>query len=263
MFHSTISITHIGTATAIIDINGIKFLTDPFFSPAGTKWDVGEGKFLEVSDSPALSLDELPPIDAVLLSHEDHPDNLDDLGRRILDGRHVFTTCDGSKNLAPRPGVRGMKPWETASVSLGGKTFEITATPCQHIPGGECTGFILTTKEFGVHSNGRPNAIFFTGDTVYMNDFEKIPEKFHVMVAVMNLGSASIQLPTGPLQITMDGQQGAKLLKTLEADYIVPMHYESWGHFTEFGKDLSKAFDDAGIADKVRWLTPGKPVKIL
>lgn len=174
-FKSSFSITHIGTATAIFEIDDVKFLTDPFFSPAGTTWDVGNGMVLKNTDTPALGLENLPPIDAILLSHEDHVDNLDEYGRQLLNGRHVFTTVDGGKNLQPRPAVRGMKPWETVSVLLGGKKFDITATPCQHLPPGECTGFILTTADFGVNGDGRPNAIFFTGDTVYIDELAQIP----------------------------------------------------------------------------------------
>ncbi|RJE25256.1 hypothetical protein PHISCL_02406 [Aspergillus sclerotialis] len=262
-FKSSFSITHIGTATAIFEIDGVNLLTDPFFSPAGTSWDMGGGNVLQNVETPALGLENLPPIDAILLSHEDHPDNLDELGRRLLDGRHVFTTIDGAKNLAPRPAVRGLKPWETISVLLSGKQFEITATPCQHLPGGECTGFIMTTKDFGVSNDGKPNAIYFTGDTVYIDELAKIPEKFHIVAAVMNLGAAFASLPDGPFQITMDGKQGARLFQIINADYLVPMHYESWGHFTQFGKDLVKVFKEEGIFEKVCWLDPGKCVQIL
>ncbi|KAJ6114601.1 Zn-dependent hydrolases of the beta-lactamase protein [Penicillium sp. IBT 16267x] len=262
-FKSSLNITHIGTATAIFEIDGVNFLTDPFFSPAGTTWDMGGGSVLRNTETPALSLENLPPIDAILLSHEDHPDNLDEIGRQLLNGRHVFTTVDGGKKLSPRPAVRGMKPWETTSVHLGGKKYEITATPCQHLPGGECTGFILETEEFGVHTDGRPNAIYFSGDTVYFDELAKITEKYHVVVAVMNLGSAHVALPDGMMQITMDGKQAAQLFRAIKADYLVPMHYESWGHFRQLGKDLVKEFEEEGISEKVRWLTPGKSVKIL
>ncbi|KAF7719424.1 Uncharacterized protein PECH_006864 [Penicillium ucsense] len=262
-FKSSFSVTHIGTATAIFEIDGINFLTDPFFSAAGTTWDMGGGVVLKNTETPSLALENLPAIDAILLSHEDHPDNLDDLGRRLLDGRHVFTTMDGAHKLAPRPGVRGMRPWQTESIALGGRQFEITATPCQHLPGGECTGFIITSEEFGTAANGKPNAIYFTGDTVYIDELAKIPEKFHVVCAVMNLGSVIVSGPEGPLQITMDGKQAAHLFRTIGAECLVPMHYESWGHFTQNGKDLAKAFEEEGIADKVRWLSPGKSVKVL
>jgi L-ascorbate metabolism protein UlaG (beta-lactamase superfamily) len=109
-FSAPLAITHIGTATAIIHVDGVNLLTDPVFSPAGTEWDLGIA-VLKLADTPAMTLADLPPIDAVLLSHEDHPDNLDEPGRAALEGRHVFTTADGAKKLAPRPGVRAIKPW--------------------------------------------------------------------------------------------------------------------------------------------------------
>jgi L-ascorbate metabolism protein UlaG (beta-lactamase superfamily) len=260
-FNSNVSITHIGTATAIIEIDGVKLLTDPFFSPAGTEFDVGV-TVLKISETPALGLGDLPPIDAVLLSHEDHPDNLDPLGRQLLDGRLVFTTMDGAKNLAPRPGVRGMKPWETVSVNIGGKPFEVTATPCQHLPGGECTGFVLTTPSFGTNLDGTPNAIWFSGDTVYFEELDQIASKFHIVVAICNLGDARVPLPEGPLQITMDGKQAADMLRSFKADILVPMHYESWGHFTQGGNELAKVFAEEGIEDQVCWLVPGTSRKV-
>lgn len=261
-FKSSFSVTHVGTATAVLEIDDVKILTDPFFSPAETTWDFG-GIELSNTEAPAIGLDKLPPFDAVLLSHEDHPDNLDEVGRRLLDGRHVFTTMDGAQKLAPRPGVRGMKPWERTSVNLGGKTFEITATPCKHVPGGECIGFVLTAESFGVAENGKPNAIYFTGDTVYIDELAEIPKQFNVAAVVMNLGKATVDLADGPLQVTMDGKQGAQLLRTLKTDCLVPMHYESWRHFAQLGKELAKDFEQEGISDRIHWLTPGKSVKIL
>lgn len=259
----TLDVTHIGTATAILEINGVKFLTDPFFSPAGTFWDAGR-VVLRVTEDPALRLDQLPVIDAVLLSHEDHPDNLDELGRQLLDGRCVFTTVDGGKNLEPRPSVHGMKPWEEIDSVIAGKNFKIIATPTKHVPGNECTGFIVTGENFGSHQDGLPNAIYFTGDTVYIEELNSIADRYHICAAVMNLGNAHVpetEDPNGPLmQITMGGRDGAKLFRALKADVLVPMHYESWGHFTEHGAALRKAFEEEGISDKICWLKAGEKV---
>ena len=263
-FNSSLNITHIGTATAIIDIDGVKFITDPYFSPSGTESET-QGIPLKNRHNPALGLQDLPPIDAVLLSHEDHPDNLDELGRRLLDGRHVLTTMDGAKNLAPRPGVRGLKPWETVTLDVGGRSFKVTGTPCQHLPPGECVGFLVTTDSFGSNPDGRPNAIYFSGDTVYLDELaQEIPKKFHVVAALLNLGCAKVPLPTGEvIQITMDGAQGARLFREIKADFLVPMHFDDWGHFTEYFDKLKQVFEQEGIQDKVCWLTPGKPRKVV
>ncbi len=94
-FQTPLRITHVGTATAVIKLEGLTILTDPYFSPAGTKWQAAAvpGVVLSSSYQPALSPQDLPPIDLVLLSHEDHEDNLDDLGRLLLDGRHTLTNA--------------------------------------------------------------------------------------------------------------------------------------------------------------------------
>jgi L-ascorbate metabolism protein UlaG (beta-lactamase superfamily) len=270
-FKNKVTITFIGTATAILDIDGITFLTDPFFSPAGTEYNDGAHPVLKVHDDPALKMDELPHIDAVLLSHENHFDNLDPLGRQLLDGRHVFTTNDGAKNLAPRPSVLGFSDWQERDVRIAGTTFHITATPCKHWPGHECVGFILSTESFGTAPDGRPNAIYFTGDTVYIPELAKITEKYHIAVALMNCGQATFYeftdegkpgQPGDALQITMGGRQAAHLFRDLKADALVPMHYDSWDHFKQHGEGLKKEFEQEGILEKVRWLEPGKAVEI-
>lgn len=268
-FKNKVSITHIGTATAILDIDGIIFLTDPFFSPSGTEWN--GVTTLKVHDNPALKLEELPHIDAVLLSHENHPDNLDEFGRRLLDGRHVVTTNDGAKNLAPRPSVLGFSDWQERDVRIAGKLFHITATPCKHWPGHECVGFVVHTDDFGVAADGRPNAIYFSGDTVYIEELAKIADRYHITVALMNCGKATFYeftdegkpgQPGDSLQITMDGRQAAHLLKDLKADVLVPMHYESWDHFKQGGNELAQEFKEEGVLEKVCWLKPGKAVEI-
>ncbi|KAJ4359620.1 uncharacterized protein N0V89_000175 [Didymosphaeria variabile] len=265
----SLSMTHIGTATAILHLNGVNFITDPFFSPAGSSMAITSKLSLTVSDDPGLRLDQLPIIDAVLLSHEDHWDNLDDLGRRLLDGRRVFTTVDGANNLAPRPSVHGMKPWEEIQSTIAGQKFRIIATPTQHARGQECTGFIVTSETMGQHKDGLPNAIYFSGDTVYLKELKQIGDRFHICAAILNLGNAHVpenyEEPEsgGAYQVTMDGKQAALLSRDIKADVIVPMHYESWGHFTQFGDELRQAFEAEGVSDKVCWLKLGKEVQVL
>jgi L-ascorbate metabolism protein UlaG (beta-lactamase superfamily) len=96
-----------------------------------------------------------------------------------------------------------------------------------------------------------------------MEELVEISRRFHVVVALLNLGAAVAPLPDGPLQITMDGKQGARLFRDIKADILVPMHYESWDHFTQKGEELAKAFEEEDVQDKVRWLTPGISQKIV
>ncbi|KAK8135556.1 Zn-dependent hydrolases of the beta-lactamase fold [Apiospora sp. TS-2023a] len=270
-FKSPLTITHVGTATAILELGGVTFITDPYLSPAETSFPVRPGVVLTSHYQPSHTLETLPPIDAVLLSHEDHADNLDPVGRRLLDGRRVLTTVDGARKLAPRPGVMGLKPWETVPLIIGGRRFEVTATPCQHLPGGECNGFIITEPEFGntIGDDGvsRPNAIYFSGDTVYLEELAQMRGRFHISLALFNVGAAAVVPPGGkagePLLITMDGRQAARLFREIGADVLVPMHFESWDHFTEGRDELAAAFESEGVLEQVVWLELGVPRKVL
>ncbi|KAI8138765.1 hypothetical protein BJV82DRAFT_673305 [Fennellomyces sp. T-0311] len=122
-----LTMTHIGTATAILEIDGVKLLTDPVFDTAGAEYDFGSVS-LKSTAGPAISIQELPPIDAVLLSHEDHPDNLDNTGRQLLDGRVVMTTVDGANKLQPRPGKYSVVPIPFARPANPIKSLAATTT---------------------------------------------------------------------------------------------------------------------------------------
>lgn len=271
-FKSTVIITHISTATAVLSIDGVNFLLDPAFDKAGDFVVVPPGQdgaepiVLTKTENPALALDQLPVIDAVLLSHEDHIDNLDISGRTLLNGRHVLTTLDGAKNLAPRPGVQGLAPWQSTTLQLQGRHFTFTATPTQHLPGGECTGFVIESASFGVNaSDGKPNVIYISGDTVYIPELaEELPKKYHIVLAVLNLGKAVGPSPNGPVQITMGGEQAARLTREIGAEKMVPLHFESWKHFTQLGDETRAEINtDPLVKDKVVWVEPGKETQLL
>ncbi|PWY93223.1 Metallo-hydrolase/oxidoreductase [Aspergillus sclerotioniger CBS 115572] len=265
-FKSSVSVTHITTATVLLEINGVAFLTDPVFGEANVPHEITrlfphatEPVFTSSTEGPALGLDQLPPIDAVLLSHEDHCDNLDPQGRQLLDGRRVITTPDGAKNLAPRPGVFAIESWETQTHHFGGVKYAVTGTPCIHLPGGETTGFVLHTEAFGINGDGRPNVIWIPGDTIYLEEFTQVKDRFNVVLAILNLGAAKVMWPgqEEPLQITMGGSDAARLMQAAGVETIIPVHYESWHHFTELGDELRKVLDKAGLLDKVVWVEPG------
>ena len=79
-----IRITHVGGPTALLEIGGWRILTDPTFDPPGRRYAFGWGTSSRKLTGPAVAPDALGPVDAVLLTHDHHGDNLDDLGRTLL-----------------------------------------------------------------------------------------------------------------------------------------------------------------------------------
>ena len=106
----------VGKATAMIELDHLTILTDPCLSLKGTVWTGTSGAQLTNTYQPALAPQDLPSIDLILLSHEDHKDNVNNFGRQLLDGRRVITAIDGAHKLALRKGVHGLQPWETTTI---------------------------------------------------------------------------------------------------------------------------------------------------
>jgi len=93
-----LAITLIGGPTALIEIDGVRIVTDPTFDAPGA-YQLPHVK-LEKLSGPALSADSIGEVDAVLLFHDQHADNLDYLGTDFLAraGR-VLTTAAGARRL--------------------------------------------------------------------------------------------------------------------------------------------------------------------
>src|SRR3954463_2352714 len=117
---STITFTHIGGPTTLIEVEGWRILTDPTFEPPGRTYKFGWGTSSRKTTGPAIPAAELGQIDAVLLTHEHHADNLDDAGRTLLpDAGVVVTTASGAPRLGPN--ARGLGNWATTLLSATGK----------------------------------------------------------------------------------------------------------------------------------------------
>jgi L-ascorbate metabolism protein UlaG (beta-lactamase superfamily) len=120
---------YIGGPTAILTIGGLRLMTDPTLDPAGHSYPSGGGKIiLEKAQSPATT--DIGKIDVVLLSHDQHPDNLDTAGRALLQTvTHIYTTISGSQRLGGNS--IGLSPWDsrTATAPDGSHKWpEVSAT---------------------------------------------------------------------------------------------------------------------------------------
>ena len=103
-------VTTIGGPTAFIEYGGLRLLIDPTFDEPGT---YGRGAYsLAKLTGPALPIEALGRVDAVLLSHDQHPDNLDRSGRLVVSSAPLtLTTPAGAQRLGGSS--VGLPPWST------------------------------------------------------------------------------------------------------------------------------------------------------
>jgi L-ascorbate metabolism protein UlaG (beta-lactamase superfamily) len=258
-----VRLTHIGGPTLLIEAHGWRILSDPTFDPPGRRYSFGWGTSSTKTTGPAIAAADLPPLEAVLLSHDHHADNLDDAGRALLpDVPAVVTTVSGSRRLAA-PNVRGLVPWSTTTLNAPGlPDVTVTATPCRHGPplsrpiAGEVVGFALQWE-------GDPAVVWLSGDTVLFDGVREVADRLEVDVAVLHLGA--VQFPfTGPLRYSMNGDDAAELVGLLKPRVVVPVHFEGWSHFdqqeTALHEALGRAPDD--VRCRLRWLTRGEPREV-
>jgi L-ascorbate metabolism protein UlaG (beta-lactamase superfamily) len=255
-----VKLTHIGGPTALIELGGWTLLTDPTFDAPGGHYNFGWGTASDKLAGPAIEAKDLPPIDAVLLSHEHHEDNLDPAGRALLPSAGVVvTTTSGAKTLGGT--ARGLVAWEGTRLEASGKpTLEIIATPCRHGPPlshplvGDVIGFTLLC-------DGR--VLWISGDTVLYEGVRSVAGRWEIDVALLHLGG--VQFPvTGPLRYTMTAKDAIELVGLLKPKLAVPIHYEGWKHFKqgrdEIERELSTA--PADVRDRFRWVPIGQAVEL-
>jgi L-ascorbate metabolism protein UlaG (beta-lactamase superfamily) len=152
-----VDLTLVSGPTMLISIGGLNLPTDPTLDPPGDH-PIGN-RVLAKTQGPAFSDAELPQIGIVLLSHEQQPDNFNDLGR-ALTARvpQVLTTEQSAAKLGDN--ATGLRPWTGVDVSRpDGGAFHITAVWAQHGPDntqdrtGDVTGFVLSRPDVpGIYS---------------------------------------------------------------------------------------------------------------
>ena len=104
MRHPSPQATYVGGPTALIVLGGLRLLTDPTFDPAGSAYTTPVYTLHKTQD-PAIRAEDVEPIDAVLLSHDHHFDNLDHAGRALL------ARASSPRRPAPSASERTPRGW--------------------------------------------------------------------------------------------------------------------------------------------------------
>jgi L-ascorbate metabolism protein UlaG (beta-lactamase superfamily) len=245
-----VRITYFETAFTRVEVDGVALITDPVLGAAGTLHDFGWGMKAKKTSTPIDPID-IGGFDAILLSHDQHGDHLDDEARGLFEGApKVITTTAAARRIGGR--VIGLSPFSSIPVDgAGGASVRVTATPARHGPPlsrrvvGDVVGFAVE------HSGG---VLYITGDTVLYGGISGVASRFSGVSAVLaHLGAASY----GPLRFTMNAREALALARTFPHAKIVPVNYEGWTHFAEAREHVDAAFAKEGLSDRLVWLERG------
>ena len=245
-------LTYIGGPTLLLQLGGLRLLTDPTFDPAGAEFRSG-AYVLRKTHGPGVPAAALGHVDAVLLSHDHHFDNLDGAGRAYLGSAvTVLTTSAGAERLGGN--ARGFAPWQTTELPMpDGRRLRVTTTPAQHGPAhaerGPVIGFVLQHPD-------APAAIYLSGDTVWFDGVAEVSRRFAVGTAVLFMGAARVAA-VGPWHLTFTASEGVEAARAFGEAVIVPVHFEDWEHFSESRPQIDAAFAAAGLGARLRWLPRG------
>lgn len=265
-----IAVTFIGNATTLIAAGGVTLLTDPNFLHRGQHAYLGYGLVSKRLHEPALNIDQLPPIDAVLLSHL-HGDHWDRVSQKGLDhGLPVVTTPHAAKRLHHRgfEQALGLSTWQRHTIIKGATTVHLTSLPGRHAPGWSrrlLPPVMGTMLEFA-SADGPARRLYVSGDTLLVEELNEIPARFDSIDAgLLHLGGTRLpagrRLPFG-LTVTMDGRQGAELVATLALPKMIPIHFDDYGVFASPLADFVGEMQRRGMGDRIVRLERGASVTV-
>jgi L-ascorbate metabolism protein UlaG (beta-lactamase superfamily) len=249
-----IFVTYVGGPTVVLEYAGLRLLTDPTFDPPGSYEDPGSTPLVKTA-GPGLPVDAVTDVDAILLSHHEHADNLDAAGRVLVGSGIPTLTTPYAATRLDLPGVTGLEPWATAILEAPEGEVTVTAVPGLHGPVGSeddvgpVTGFVLEAP-------GWPS-VYVSGDNASLDLVREIGERLGpIDIAVLFAGAA--QVPRIPnANLTVGSADAAEATRILDARVAAPLHFNGWTHFTEGADDLRQAFLAAGLADRLILLEPG------
>ena len=261
-----IDVTFVGNATVLISYGEITILTDPNFLHRGQRAYLGYGLVSKRRHAPALNIEQLPPVDAVVLSHM-HGDHWDRVTQRELDhSLPVITTHHAAKRLRRRgfDAAQGLSTWSPHQLVKGTAQLTMTALPGRHAPmpvNRMLPPVMGTMLEFGPVDGPVQRRLYVSGDTLLVDELSEIPTRFNSIDAgVLHLGGTRLpagnKLPFG-LTVTMDGRQGADVVELLGLPRMIPVHFDDYGVFASPLSEFVEEMERRGLGDRVIQLERG------
>jgi L-ascorbate metabolism protein UlaG (beta-lactamase superfamily) len=246
--HGEVAITWIGHASFLIQFTDLNVLVDPNFA----NWLF----LLKRIKRSGLKIEDLPPIDLVLLTHA-HFDHFHKPTLRRLPHPKIGVMPWGVGDLALNLGfarVIELEWWE----SFSQKDWKVTLTPSKHWGARTLRDDHRGYGGFILEHQGR--RIYHAGDSAYSHCFKEIGRRMSPEIALLPIGAYH---PETFRRVHMGPDQAVKAFKDLGAKHFVPMHYGtfrlSFEDMEEPPRWLLQLADENGISNHVRILDEGMP----
>lgn len=251
-----LTIEAIGGPTALLSMAGLRLLTDPTFDGPG---DYPGEITLTKTAAPARSAVDVGVVDAVLLSHDEHADNLDVAGRSYLSTVPLTMSTAGA--VGRLGGTTTSRPsWGSLDLtSPDGTVVRVTWVPAQHGPEwatvftGQVTGFVLSGVDLPT--------VYVSGDNSSLDVVRSIAERCGPIDVALLFAGAGVVPPLEAV-ITLTAEEVAEASVILGAQHVVVVHADSWAHFTQGRPEIETAVERAGLQDRVTVLAPGAVVTL-
>ena len=253
------SIFFVGNATVVIRYAGFTILTDPNFLHAGDHVHLGYGLTSVRTTEPAVEMEDLPPLDFVLLSHL-HGDHFDRVAERKLNkATPIISTRHATRYLEKVGFTRthALETWEPIDLRKGEASLRLTAMPGTHGPG--LFGAVLppvmgSMLDFGDEAGEVRLRMYISGDTLIHDRLREVPRRFpDVDLALLHLGGTKVL----GIVVTMDAEQGVEAMRIIDPRTAVPIHYNDYEAFKSPLEDFKHAVVESGLEDRVHYLAHG------
>lgn len=238
-----------GHSTILLNIDGRNVLMDPIFSDTASPFSFMVKRF----QPPALSLQELPEIDLIIISH-DHYDHLDkETIKFFAEKKTQFITATGVGQHLQNWGIAATRitelGWHQSIEKMG---LRLTATPAQHFSGRTLFDTNSTLWASWVVES-KKDKIYFSGDSGYSDHFRDIGEKYGPFdIAFLENGQYNDLWP----DVHLHPQQTIAAMKDLRAQAFVPIHWAMFSlSFHQWDEPIIRTYQLAQ-EQELRIITP-------
>ena len=253
------TVYRLGHSTVLLKLHDVFWITDPMFSDRASpvQW-AGPQRF----HRPPIIIDELPPIKAVIISH-DHYDHLDRHSILQLASKvDYFLMPLGVGDIivdwgVPTSKVKQLDWWQ--DIDIGG--VQLVATPARHFSGRGLLNRNQTQWASWVFLADNQR-VFFSGDSGYFGGFKKIGDKYGPFdLTLLETGAYNKNWP----EVHMHPEESIQAHIDLKGKYLLPIHNGTFDLSMHSWRDPFDKIFALGNAQKIPVMTPviGEPINML